>query len=84
MWSLFFVRCAALDVIAFLMIAACSYKSVHTFSSSSLFGRVVQDATVYFLVIVWVHLTVMIYVSLMGPVSSLPFHFPLFLLSLVD
>ena len=66
------------------MIAACSYKSVHTFNSSSLFGRVVQDATVYFLVIVWVHLTVMIYVSLMGPVSSLPFHFPLFSLSLVD
>jgi len=28
-----------------------------------LFGRVVQDATVYFLAIVWVHLTVLIYVS---------------------
>jgi len=54
------------DVVAFLMIAACSYNSTQMFRSSSLFGRVVQDATVYFLVIVWVHLTVMIYVGKMG------------------
>ncbi|KAF9781170.1 hypothetical protein BJ322DRAFT_1079424 [Thelephora terrestris] len=52
------------DVIAFVMIAVCSCKSAN--SSSSLFRRVVQDATVYFLMIVWVHLTVMIYVARMG------------------
>ena len=62
------------DVIAFLMIAACSYNSTQMFRSSSLFGRVVQDATVYFLLIVWVHMTVTIYVAKMGTVSPFPLH----------
>jgi hypothetical protein len=51
------------------MIAVCSYKSEQVFRTSSLFRRVVQDATAYFLIIVWAHLTVMIYVSMMGDVS---------------
>jgi hypothetical protein len=59
-----------LDVIAFVMIAVCSCKSAN--SSSSLLRRVVQDATVYFLMIVWVQLTVMIYVARMGSVSFIP------------
>ena len=45
------------------MIAVYSCNSVQVFRTSTLFGRVVQDATVYFLVIAWVHLTVLIYVS---------------------
>ena len=57
------------DVIAFLMIAAFSYKSTEICHVSGLFGRVVRDATVYFLMIVWVHLTVTIYTSRMGDVS---------------
>ena len=60
------------DVLAFLMIAAVSYKSAYMFKASGLFGRVVQDATVYFLVIVWMHLTVTIYTSTMGEVSAGP------------
>jgi len=51
------------DFIAFLMIAICSSKSAQVFRTSSLFGRIVQDATVYFLAIVWVHLTLLIYVA---------------------
>lgn len=54
------------------MIAVHSYKFAQTFKTSGLFGRVVQDATVYFLVIVWVHLTVTIYTSRMGDVSPTP------------
>jgi len=54
------------DVVAFLMVALYSYKSAHIFKPSGLVGRVVQDATIYFLVIVWVHLTITIYTSLMG------------------
>jgi len=54
------------DIVAFLMIAVCSYKSSRIYGSSGLFERLVQDATVYFLVIVWVHLTVTIYTSRMG------------------
>jgi len=52
------------------MIAAYSYKSAQMFKTSGLSGRVVQDATVYFLMIVWVHLTVTIYTSTMGDVSA--------------
>jgi len=48
------------------MIAAYSYKSARMFKTSGLSGKVVQDATVYFLMIVWVHLTVTIYTSTMG------------------
>ena len=54
------------------MVAVYSYKSAQMFKPSGLFGRVVQDATVYFLAIVWVHLTVTIYTSLMGDVSPIP------------
>jgi len=55
------------DITAFLMIAIYSYNSTwHTFNDSGLLSRVVQDATVYFLVIVWAHLTVTIYTSRMG------------------
>lgn len=56
----------AFDVTAFLMIATSSYNATQVFRNSSLFSRVVQDATVYFLAIVWVHLTVIIYVGAMG------------------
>ena len=59
-----------LDVIAFLMIAACSFRDEQVFRSSSLLGRVVKDATIYFLVIVWAHLTLIIYVGRMGDVSG--------------
>lgn len=62
--------CIYPDVIAFLMIAVYSCRSVQVFRTSSLFGRVVEDATIYFLVIVWVHLTVLIYLSItIGSVS---------------
>jgi hypothetical protein len=56
----------AFDIVAFLMIAICSYKSSVMYGASGLFDRLVQDATVYFLVIVWVHLTVTIFTSRMG------------------
>ena len=52
------------------MIATASYGSADIYRSSGLFGRVVRDATVYFLVIVWMHLTVTIYTSRMGDVST--------------
>jgi len=58
------------DIVAFLMIAVCSYKSSLIYGGSGLFERLVRDATVYFLVIVWVHLTVMIFTSTMGDVSA--------------
>ena len=57
------------DIVAFLMIAVCSYKSSLIYGASGLFERLVHDATVYFLMIVWVHLTVMIFTSTMGDVS---------------
>ena len=59
------------DIVAFLMIAVCSYKSSLIYGASGLFERLVRDATVYFLVIVWVHLTVMIFTSTMGDVSPI-------------
>lgn len=60
------------DIAAFLMIAVCSYKSSRIFGNSGLFDRLVQDATIYFLMIVWVHLTVTIFTSRMGDVSTPP------------
>ena len=57
------------DIVAFLMIAVCSYRSSLIYGGSGLFERLVQDATVYFLMIVWVHLTVMIFTATMGDVS---------------
>lgn len=59
------------DIIAFLMIAVYSHKSAQVFKTSGLFGRIVRDATVYFVVVVWVHLTVTIYTSRMGDVSPI-------------
>lgn len=56
----------AFDVVAFFMIAVFSYKSEQILRTSNLFGRVVTDATIYFLVIVWSHLTILIYLSTMG------------------
>ena len=64
-----------IDIVAFLMIAVCSYKSSRIFGASGLFERLVQDATVYFLVIVWVHLTVTIFTSRMGDVSYIQSQF---------
>ena len=60
------------DIVAFLMIAVYSYRSAQMVKTSGLFGRVVQDATVYFLVVVWAHLTVTIYTSRMGDMSFGP------------
>lgn len=51
------------------MIATSSSNATQAFRNSSLFSRVVQDATVYFLMIAWVHLTVIIYVAATGDVS---------------
>jgi len=51
------------------MVAVYSYGAAQVFRASGLFGRVIRDATVYFLVIVWAHLTVTIYTSLIGDVS---------------
>lgn len=69
------------DIVAFLMIAVCSYKSSLIYGASGLFERLVHDATIYFLMIVWVHLTVMIFTSTMGDVSPVR---PLILGSISD
>ena len=53
------------DIVAFLMIAVYSYRSAKMVKASWLLGRVAQDVTIYFLAIVWAHLTVTIYTSRM-------------------